>query len=155
LKFAGKFYLRSSASSEPGQAPGESEILMLNPERRMRIIAATGWGFLESGSFNLAVDQPIVDGLLSYKPALVEDAASIKYPSGFERIPLKRKAYYYYRGTAFAQSKTHDVLVRRAQVPVKGCVELFASENLTRYFNVANGDRVDVELNRPVLQDFV
>lgn len=128
---------------------------MLNPERRMRIIAATGWGFLESGSFNLAVDQPIVDGLLSYKPALVEDAASIKYPSGFERIPLKRKAYYYYRGTAFAQSKTHDVLVRRAQVPVKGCVELFASENLTRYFNVANGDRVDVELNRPVLQDFV
>ena len=147
MRIRGKFFKRSSrpSANASSEAPGEAVIQSLNPERRTRILAATGWRALEPGTLNLRVaDHAAVDTLLNCPPAVIELGAQIIYPSGpYQGIPSARKRYLYFRATASAGAKKQDVLVRRAEVPpMPGLVELFASVNLTRYFGLQEGDDV-------------
>lgn len=145
MNFKGAIQFRSSI--RPGSGPpGETEILVLNPQRVANILKATGWECLEPGSLNLTVDNAVVDALFKLKPVWIEDGNTVRYPEAFKHIPQLRKAYYYYRARLNSGDNTQEVLVRRAQVPVPGRVELFAPINLTSTFNLAAGDQVVVEV---------
>jgi len=145
IRFDGKVQFRSSV--RPSGPPGEAEVQRLNPQRVTQILEVTGWNSLEPGSLNLAVDDGVLDVLLEYTPALVEEGSSVNYPQKYQHIPTLRKAYYYYSGVASVGEKRHAVLVRRAFNPVPGRVELFASVKLTEYFGVTAGVQVVVEIN--------
>jgi hypothetical protein len=142
--FTGRVQFRSSV--KPDGPPGESEILSLNPQRRVDILRTTGWSRLEDGTLNLIVRDDVVDGLLEHKPLLIEDAKTVVYPSQWKHVPLKREAYYYYRATAVAKGKRQEVLVRRAKVALPRRVELFAPISLKQLFPLADRDRVVVEI---------
>src|SRR3989344_8320069 len=145
MRFQGKVQFRSSV--RPGGPPGETEVQCLNPQRVTQILDATGWDRLELGSLNLSVEDSVVGSLLKYTPALIEDGAGVKYPQQYQHIPILRKNYYYYSGVACVNSKNQEVLIRRAQNPIRGRVELFAPVKLKDYFGVTNGDEVTVEIN--------
>jgi hypothetical protein len=53
LTFEGVVFFRSSKPGATGPS-GEAAILKLNPQRRERILALTGWKTLEAGSLNLS-----------------------------------------------------------------------------------------------------
>jgi len=148
LKFEGIVRFRSSASPLVGP-PGETQILALNPERATRILTSTGWDRLEPGSLNLEVPHTVIDALATLIPQLVEDAATISYPPPYEHIPSIRKAYWYYRAIAKAPGRRASVLVRRAQVPVLGTVELFAPLHLVRALSLSASSKVRVEVHAP------
>src|SRR6266516_3860580 len=132
--FEGLVQFRSSVSPGAGP-PGEVQGLALNPERENRIRACTGWDRLEPGSLNLTVPNSVLDALMNLKPILVEDAAAIRYPAPYAHIPTLRKAYLYYSSTLKTPHHNVPVLVRRAQVPVPGRLELFAALNLAKTFS--------------------
>jgi hypothetical protein len=145
MKFHGVVQFRSSI--QPGIGPpGESEVLALNPQRLESILKATGWDRLEPGSLNLTVEAAVVNDLMKFEPTLVEDAATIRYPEQYKRIPQIRKAYYYYSATISYKQMSEPVLVRRALNPVACRVELFASINLKSGFSLSMGDSVMVEI---------
>ena len=138
---------RSSAMSRPATAsPGESEIQKRNPQRVSMILNATGWEGLAPGTLNLAVNDSVIDGLGGLEPKLEEAATGIAYPAPYEWIPTMRKAYWYYAATARFGGAGEPVLVRRAQVPVPGVVELFAAVSLTEKFKLNPSDVVSVEV---------
>ena len=144
--FEGEVQFRSSVS--PGMAPpGESEVLALNPEREDRIRAVTGWDRLQAGSLNLTVKNDVLDALLKFERTLIEDGAIIRYPAPYERIPKLRGAYLYYSATFKVAEGTEPVLVRRAQNPVSGRVELFAGISLKETFGLSAGHKVSVEVH--------
>jgi hypothetical protein len=144
IRFTGQISARSSvAKSGP---PGEKAILELNPHRRERILTLTGWLSLEPGTLNLEVDATVLDLLQQTQPSMVEDASTIVYPKQWEHIPKMRKAYLYYKAAALTSSISTEVLVRRAQVPVPGRVELFAAQNIRSALNLRDGDLLEVEL---------
>ncbi len=146
MKFQGTVQFRSSIRPGAGP-PGESEVLVLNPQRVENILKTTGWSRLEPGSLNLTVDNAVVNDLLKLKPVLIEDGSTVRYPDAFKHIPQLRKAYYYYCAQLNSGDSVQEVLVRRALVPVPGRIELFAPINLRSTLNLAMGDRVDVECN--------
>jgi hypothetical protein len=132
-------------------APHETDIHLLNPQRQQAIIAGTGWRRLEPGSLNLRVNDDEMSGLKGFKALLCEDPAVVKYPSGWEHIPALRQGYRYYFAQATVKRETEEVLVRRAINPLRGRVELFAAVNLRSRFRLQEGDRVQVEVRgRPV-----
>ncbi len=57
----GRVESRSSAPSFRGEAPSETEIRGLNPQREKRIVEATGWQRLVPVSLDLRVDVETVD----------------------------------------------------------------------------------------------
>lgn len=142
--FVGVVSLRSSKNDNG--PPGEMLILELNPQRRAKILELTGWDALEPGTLNLEVDNTVVEQLLTHKAAFIENGETVRYPARWKHIPLLRKAYYYYRAVARVQGKHHMVMIRRAQVPLPGRVELFASRNLKDFFGIAEGAQVELEL---------
>jgi len=144
LAFKGRVGFRSSKGGDG--PPGETAILDLNPQRRIKILEATGWSRLEPGSLNLDVDNSSFDLLLKQTPLLVEPSETIVYPEPYAQIPARRKAYLYYAATARAKNKTYAVLVRRAKVPGPIRVELFAPESLKAFFGLLEGDTVEVEV---------
>jgi hypothetical protein len=152
LEFTGSYYKRSSAypsGSRPRNVPpGERELLELNPDRLDRIRAATGWSTMERGSLNLAVSPADFAALLSLAPALIEPAVLIRYPSPHEWIPVDRAEYRYYLATASFGDKSHAVLARRAKTPAPNSfpVELFATDNLSKYFDLEVGDTIRVRV---------
>ena len=146
LTFEGVVHFRSSVAPGIGP-PGEAHVLALNPERETRILACTGWDRLEPGSLNLTVEQRVLDGLAKLTPSLVEDAGTIRYPAPYERIPLKRMAYWYYLATLKAPQRSVAVLVRRAQVPVPGRVELYAPLHLAKALSLSVGTKVRVDVH--------
>jgi CTP-dependent riboflavin kinase len=111
------------------------------------ILNATGWEGLAPGTLNLAVNDSVIDGLGGLEPKLEEAATGIAYPAPYEWIPTMRKAYWYYAATARFGGAAEPVLVRRAQVPVPGVVELFAAVSLTDKFNLKPDDVVRVEIH--------
>jgi CTP-dependent riboflavin kinase len=127
--------------------PGETEIQRLNPSRVSMILSATSWQALAPGTLNLAVDSSVIEDLGNLKPMIEESAGRVVYPSPFERIPAMRKAYWYYAATARFGESEEPVLVRRAQVPVPGVVELFAAVSLTDKFKLKPDDVVTVEID--------
>jgi hypothetical protein len=151
MRFAGIVYSRSSAGA--AGPPGEKAILELNPERLERIVEATGWCNLEPGTLNLRVEDSVVTDLESQTPLFVEDAATIRYPRGFERIPIKRKGYLYFLAVAQSNTLSRPVLVRRAVNPVPRCVELFAEQNLRASLSLRDGNTVEIDLEDRLLEE--
>ena len=144
MTFVGRVESRSSSTSARGGPPGESDVQKLNPGRTAKILAVTGWSTLASGSLNLGVDDSVLHGLAGRTPTLIEDAAEVAYPPRFAHIPAMRRAYWYYRGQATNRGVAANVLVRRAQVPVPGRVELFSEEPLRTILAVNDGDPLEV-----------
>lgn len=137
---------RRSSVENPVGPPGEKEIQALNPARKERILEYTGWAKLEPGSLNLDVAESVLDLLLSFDPAITEPGTTIIYPEAHKTIPLMRKAYFYYDAEARANGNSIPVLVRRAEVPPRAIVELFAPENIRTTLDVEDGDAVDIIL---------
>ena len=141
----------SSRSTKPGSEghgpPGEAEILALNPDRRQRILDATGWAELEPGTLNLECDESAVAKLLYCPPCITE--APVRYPHQYANIPGKRVGYLYYHCTVANSTKAKvTALVRRAMVPVKGRLELLAPLNIRNTLGVGDGDRLRVVIPR-------
>ena len=137
----------SRSSTSAAGPPGEKVILELNPERRERILELTSWRSLFPGTLNLAVDEAALELLRESEAVWVEDAREVRYPDSWRHIPKLRKAYLYYQGTARSASFAIDVLIRRAENPVPGRVELFAPESIRSALNVNDGDRIMIELD--------
>lgn len=142
LHLKGRVGFRSSKGG--GGPPSESEVLLLNPQRRGQLLAVTGRSSLEPGSLNLDVDRPAFDQLLQETPVFKEPGASVKYPPRCEQIPLRRKAYLYYRAVASAKGRWCGVLLRRTEVRGPIRVELFSAESLKKRFELNAGDIVEV-----------
>ena len=145
LTFKGKVYLRSSLPNASGP-PGEAAILALNPQRIEKIVEVTGWPNLEPGSLNLQVAEGVLQALMDLKPRWIEDGSTVVYPPSLSHIPKIRIAYLYFLGTARATGKHQEVLVRRAQNPVPGVVELFAPVKLKEFFGLMSGDQLTVHM---------
>ena len=145
LRFRGAVGFRSSGPNPTGP-PGETALHALNPQRVEGIRGATGWPKLEPGSLNLSVPNDVVDHLIALAPSWTEDGGTVVYPPPFEHIPALRQAYLYYLGEAQVSGKRQQVLVRSARNPLPGRVELFAPISLCKYFGLAEGDRVAVEV---------
>lgn len=144
LTFKGVVYFRSSLPNAKGP-PGEAAILALNPQRKTQILAATGWPQLEPGSLNLKVPGDVVEALMHLRPTWIEDGSTVLYPPPLSHIPKLRAAYLYFLATAQGSDKHQQVLVRRAQNPLPGVVELFAPVNLTEFFGLVSGDQLRVD----------
>ena len=140
--FKGRVSSRSSANL--AGPPGERAILELNPERYEKLLELTGWSRLESGTLNLEVADAVVDGLLQTEPLWVEDASRVRYPMQWSHIPRRREAYLYYEATASAHEREIEVLVRRARIPVRGRVELYADKSIRHALLVSDGDEIKV-----------
>jgi hypothetical protein len=151
MLFIGQYDPRSSATGtrQPNQPPGESEIQQLNPGRRARIVAATGWSNLVPGSLNLRVERSVVEELASRQPLIEEPGSEIVYPAPHQRIPILREAYWYYAAVASKVETQEPVLVRRAKVPLWTVVELFAACALTARLALRPGDPVSVQVLAP------
>jgi hypothetical protein len=152
MVFQGRVQFRSSSGPRAGSGPpGESEVQQLNPGRERRIREVTGWDRLTAGSLNLAVADSVVQELARYEPMLVEPSADIVYPAGYEYIPRLRGAYWYYPARAEKCGILESVLVRRAQVPLAGIVELFSPKSLKSRFPLDANDLLTVEILAPLL----
>jgi hypothetical protein len=149
LLFEGKVELRSSAPVRTAGPPGESEIQLLNPNRVALIIQVTGWPQIAPGSLNLLVPEGVLTQLGRLRPILEESATTIRYPAPYSHIPRIRRAYWYFRGIARAHAGQEDVLVRRAENPVPGKVELFAARSLKESLGLTVNDPVTVEVFAP------
>lgn len=145
MKFVGYVFFRSSKSPAAGP-PGEAEVLELNPQRKIKILRATGWIGLETGSLNLKVDRDVVAGLEQYVPIVHEDGAEIIYPPKFQHIPKLREGYWYYEGVIYESDKTEEVLIRRAINPMWDRLELFAQINLKTKFGLKEKDPLTVQV---------
>ena len=145
LSFAGRVSFRSSLPNASGP-PGESKILSLNPRRVDGICSATGWSQVEPGSLNLGVGVEVVPALHELTPTWTEEGSAVIYPPGFEQIPKRRGAYFYYFAQARAKGKTEQVLVRTSRNPLRGRVELFAPVSLKANLGLVAGDQVDIEI---------
>ncbi len=146
MQFSGKVFPRSTARL--GGPPGEAEVLALNPQRREAILNATDWHSLEPGSLNRAVDYAVPETLLRFKPALVEEGTSVKYPRAYSYIPGLRKRYFYFGGIGAVRDIRLAVLIRRAEVPTyPGLVELLSRWDLRTSLDLEDGDIVTVEID--------
>ena len=145
LTFRGIVNLRSSLAGADGP-PGETEILALNPQRKVGILNATGWEKLEAGSLNLDVRAGVVEALGQLVPLWTEDGSTVIYPAPYAYIPKTRAEYWYYFAKASGTGKSQDVLVRRAKNPLPGRLELFAPIRLRSYFGLTAKDRLKVEV---------
>lgn len=149
---AGPFELHgiisSRSSAGPGQGPpGEVEIHHLNPQRARLICAAAGWDCLEPGSLNVEVDeQALRQWLDGRSPDVFEAPGSVVYPAPYEKIPMRRQGYRYYRCSTLCGNVEAAAFVRRAVVPLPGRVELFSRINLRRAFNATDGASVTIKL---------
>jgi hypothetical protein len=144
LILTGRVSFRSSVKRRG--PPGEREIIKLNPHRRDNILRIAKWSHLEPGTLNVDVDDVLFDKLTPEAAAWIEDGASVIYPPGFEHIPKKRGAYFYYLGTLHAHNETHPIVVRRAKVPGPIRIEVYAPENLTKSLRLVNGGTVELRI---------
>src|SRR4030095_4876706 len=94
----------------------------------------------------LAVNDSVIDELGTFKPKVEESAAGIVYPPPHEGIPTAPQGLWYFTATARVGEAKESVLVRRAEVPVRGVVELFAAVSLTDKFRLKPNDVVGVEV---------
>jgi hypothetical protein len=80
LEFVGKVSSRTRGQTQTTNAPSETDILRLNPQRQEMILKATGWTQLAPGTLNLEVEPNVAEQLLSLKPLIDEPGTSVKYP---------------------------------------------------------------------------
>ena len=110
----------------------------------------TGWPSLYFGSLNLEVGDAVLDLLAQKEPDWCEDARHVRYPEQWQHIPAMRVAYWYYKATARSRGLSVEMLVRRAQKPVRGRVELFAPYSLRQMLELSDGDAVLIELDNSI-----
>lgn len=148
MKFKGTTDHRTGGATDEKAAPSESLIQEMNPQRVAGILKATGWTQLAKGSLNLEnVKEHIHAGLLALPTAYEERGTDIRYPAGYEPIPLKRGGYRYYPGRVDFGGKSAKVLVRVAENPVrKTIVELFSEEKLRDKFGIPVGKEKEVDV---------
>lgn len=139
-----EFIATISSRSSVGRfgPPGESEILALNPQRRTRILSATGWHDLFDGTLNLEVDERVVQRLVARTPTIREPGSEVKYPKGYQHIPRKRIAYLYFKGSVSFGDKFEDVLFRTSQNPLRNRIEAFAPLKIRDRLGLSDGDQV-------------
>ncbi len=123
--------------------PGEAEVLMLNPQRQAKLLAITGWGRVEPGTLNIECADALAEAALR-NSALVwrEEGTTVIYPPKYAGVPKIRRAYLYYRATLVFGAHEVPVLVRRAENPVRGRVEVFAEQSLRASIGVVDGSTV-------------
>lgn len=140
-----------SRSSKPGGStgpPGEAEVLALNPQREQLILQRTGWVRLEPGTLNVEAPEDEIEALLNgVEPQFVEPGDGVVYPAKYDHIPRKRKAYRYFRATIRVHDAAVDVLIRRAEVPVKGRLEVLSSERLRDRLVLSDDHEVVIEID--------
>jgi hypothetical protein len=140
----------SSRSSLPGHKtgpPGEAEILALNPRRASKLTEMTGWIRVEPGTLNVECSESEIGlALAGVKPAWSEPGESVVYPEKYAHIPTLRKAYFYYRAVLHWRSSQIQVIVRRAENPVAGRLEVFAERNLKATHGIENGSTIELSL---------
>lgn len=143
MRFAGVVESRSSLP-QTGGPPGESEVLLLNPDRQKGILAATHWEKLYPGTLNLGVPDDVIHRLLLYKAIYAEDGFNVRYPEQHAYIPLKRIGYLYYMAWLSKEKESQQipVLVRRACNPLNNRVEVFAEHQLRQLLDIQDGNVV-------------
>lgn len=87
-----------SSKATPGP-PGEAKVIMLNPQRRERILQEMAWTQLAQGTLNVEVAEDVVHRLLLCEPIIREDGTTVKYPEEYKSIPLRRIGYLYYQAS--------------------------------------------------------
>lgn len=132
----------SRSSTKKGGPPGESEIMLLNPQRLELILQYTEWTKLEKGTLNLEVEANVVQELKYQKPLVREPGNQVKYPERYSQIPRRRQAYLYFRGTITYNNISVDVLFRMAENPLPNRLEAFAAIHLRKKLDLADGDKV-------------
>lgn len=138
MKFDGKVGSRSSTVS--GGPPGEAEVLGLNPERRERILAATGWTDVCPGTLNLEVTEDGVHRLLLCTPTIRERGEDVRYPPGrYAGISNVRVGYLYYIGSITSGDETETVVFRRACNPLPKRIEVFSQVKLRERLKLSDG----------------
>lgn len=126
--------------------PGESRVLELNPQRREKILAATGWNDLVLGTLNLEVADGVVDSLLKATPAIREPWEEVHYPEPYANLPRTRGGYLYFHATLKNGDRSAPALIRRAVNPLPRRIEAFAETKLRDSLLLADGDTVVVEI---------
>ena len=147
ITFQGIVELRSSATAAVGGPPGEAEVLSLNPERRDRILQATGWKTVFPGSLNLRVTEDCVHRLLLCIPIIRERGEEVVYPDAYSHIPKLRVGYLYFTGRITKGDTSAAVLFRRACNPLKNRLEAFAETRLWDALGLFEGDSVVLEVD--------
>jgi CTP-dependent riboflavin kinase len=137
----------SRSSRGPGGPPGEADVLALNPQRRDRILQATGWSSLFPGSLNLEVTPDCVHCLLLHTPAIREDGENVRYPSAYAHIPKIRIGYLYFSGRLRNGDRVAPVLFRRAVNPLSNRIEAFAEQQLRQTLSLSDGDIITCEVD--------
>ncbi len=140
--------ISSRSSRLPGGPPGETDISALNPGRRERILQATGWTELVSGSLNLEVDEDVIHKLLLCAPVIRESGEDVQYPAAYSYIPRLRVGYLYFAGRLSKGDKAAKVLVRRAMNPLPRRIEAFSHQNLRESLALSDGDFVTCEVDK-------
>lgn len=146
MRFIGTVQPRSTANPNHGP-PSETEIQRLNPSRRTRILEITKWPDLEPGTLNLGVPNSVLAALAKVEAAWVENCSDVTYPEPFTHIPKLRVAYDYYLGVASKDGLEQEILIRKAKVPVPKRVDILAPVNLRGFFDLGDGDSLNVELS--------
>ncbi len=139
--------ISSRSSARRSGPPGETEVLALNPQRRVKILNATGWSELFKGTLNLEVNEQVVQRLTSRSPTIRELGSEVNYPEKYQNIPIKRKAYLYFKAIICFGDKSEDVLIRTAENPLKNRIEAFAPVKLRDSLGLADGDQVLCRIN--------
>lgn len=144
IVFQAKVGSRTSGG-QLGGPPGESEVLALNPQRREKILLATGWKDLVPGTLNLEVVEDSVHRLLLCMPVIREKGEDVKYPQQYAHIPRLRVGYLYYWARIRKDEKIATVLIRRACNPLKTRLEAFSEHKLRDSLSLSDGETVVCE----------
>lgn len=148
MEFKATVSARSSRGRGRGGPPGEAEVLQLNPQRREKLLAHTGWPVLFDGTLNLEVDESVVENLGRLTPAIREPGQTVKYPPPYEHVPNRRIAYLYFDAVLAHGGKEEQVLIRRAENPLKQRIEAFAPVRLRETLGLSDGDEVACKIKK-------
>ena len=119
----------------------------MNPQRRDRILKATGWKELCPGTLNLDVTEDCVHRLLLCTATIRERGEDVKYPEPYADIPKLRVGYLYYSGRIVNGNKTGTVLIRRACNPLKTRLEAFSDVKLRESLEMSDRDAIVCEVD--------
>lgn len=136
-----------TSAGQSGGPPGEAEVLALNPQRRDRILQATGWKDLVPGTLNLEVAEDSVHRLLLCAPVILENGEDVKYPRQDTHIQKLRVGYLYYWAKIKKGERTARVLIRRACNPLKNRLEAFSEQKLRDSLALSDGDSIVCEVD--------
>jgi len=131
----------------PPRPPSETKILRLNPQRREKILEATGWEQLFPGTLNSEVAKQSVRALLRCTPLFTEKGETVKYPEKFAYIPKLRGGYLYYSGRILKGDKRVSVLIRGACNPLTWLLEAFSPEKLRDVLMLSDDETVTCEVD--------